>query len=107
LLAIRHPALDPNTAHKLVTRLDRALACLELDDWTGTTQALQEVGRWAAQTSLAFELLTDATHLYKRVAIPWLMRAYPGAEGFLEGLVALDELLAAATAHLARGYFTG
>ncbi|MEJ2557074.1 MAG: hypothetical protein P8186_12745 [Anaerolineae bacterium] len=105
LLAARHSALDPASLQRMIARLDSALDHMRLGDWSQCQQALWEVGRWTAGENLAFDVLTDATHLYKKVSLPWLVRAYPGVEGFVDGLLALDELLTAAVARLADGYF--
>jgi hypothetical protein len=105
LLAARHSALDPASLERMIARLDSALDLMRFGDWTQCQQALWEVGRWTAGENLAFDVLTDATHLYKKVSLPWLVRAYPGVEGFVDGLLALDELLTAGLARLADGYF--
>jgi hypothetical protein len=105
LLAARHSALDPDSLQRMIARLDSALDCMRLGDWSQCQQALWEVGRWTAGENLAFDVLADATHLYKKVSLPWLVRSYPGVEGFVDGLLALDELLTAAVARLADGYF--
>jgi hypothetical protein len=105
LLAARHSVLDLASLQHLVARLDSALDSMRLGDWTQCKQALWDVGRWTAGQNLAFDVLVDATYLYKKVSLPWLVRAYPGVEGFVDGLLALDELLTAAVACLADGYF--
>jgi hypothetical protein len=105
LLAARHSALDPASLQRMIARLDSALDCMRLGNWTQCQRALWDVGRWTAGENLAFDVLADATHLYKKVSLPWLVRSYPGVEGFVDGLLALDELLTAAVARLADGYF--
>jgi hypothetical protein len=105
LLAARHSALDPASLQRMIARLDSALDHMRLGDWSQCQQALWEVGRWTAGENLAFDVLADATHLYKKVSLPWLVRSYPGVEGFVDGLLALDELITAALARLADGYF--
>lgn len=106
LLAARHPGVGQATLQDLVIRLDDALYRVRTADRDQGAQALRDMGSWATGENLAFDLLADATHLYKKVSIPWLVRAYPGVEGFVDGLLALDELLTAAVTRLADGYFT-
>ncbi len=105
LLAARHTAVDAASLQRMIAQLDSALDSMRLGNWPQCQQALWDVGRWTAGENLAFDVLTDATHLYKKASLPWLARSYPGVEGFVDGLLALDELLTAALAHLADGYF--
>lgn len=105
LLITKHPMLKQSPLQELVERLDKLLNTIQLEGWAEGIKAAVSVGRWAAETNLAFELLIDATHLYKKTSIPWLIRAYPGSEGFVEGLIALDELFTVVIAGLAKGYF--
>jgi len=100
-LAERRPTIEPTTLQNLMIRLGRAMDGMHGGEW----EAMREVGRWASGEKLAFEVLTEATHVYKRAALPWLVRAYPGVEGFVDGFLGLDELLSAALACLAEGYF--
>ncbi|MFQ5614433.1 MAG: hypothetical protein ACE5H9_20110 [Anaerolineae bacterium] len=97
--------LSPTVASALTRRWTEAVLALKnLDDPAWETAAAR-FGAWCAGQSIPFEAVMALLHFYKRSAMPLLIREYPGVEGFLEGVLALDEAVALLLGKIPGGYY--
>nr|BAL57574.1 hypothetical protein HGMM_F51E07C19 [uncultured Chloroflexota bacterium] len=79
-----------------------SLKKMEEIDWQ--QQALR-FGAWCAAQKIPFDTVITQLHYYKRAATPWLVREYPGVEGYLEAHLALDEALTLLMGKIPEGYY--
>lgn len=97
--------------------LSRETALALVKRWAGLVESLKNVenpawqeqavefGAWCAAQAVPFEAVMAHLHTYRRLAMPLLMREYPGVEGYLEAHLALDEALTLLMGKIPGGYY--
>lgn len=97
--------------------LSRETALALVQRWAGLVESLKNVenpawqrqaaefGTWCAAQAVPFEVVMAYLHTYRRLAMPLLVREYPGVEGYLEAYLALDEALMLLMGKIPGGYY--
>lgn len=104
---IEESGLSRETALALVNRWAALLEHIKDVDNPAWQRLAVEFGAWCAAQKVPFEVVMAHLHSYRRLAMPLLVREYPGVEGYLEAHLALDEALALLMGKIPGGYYGG
>jgi hypothetical protein len=97
--------------------LSRETAQAMVNRWAGLVERIKDVdnpawqglaaefGAWCSAQAVPFEVVMAHLHTYRRLAMPLLVREYPGVEGYLEAHLALDEALTLLMGKIPAGYY--
>ncbi len=69
----------------------------------GTTAA-ESLGRTLRQNRVALPVALEAMFQIRKLARPFMVREYPGVEGFLEGQLQFEELCNTLLKYICKGY---